>query len=643
MLHRFFYIKLQAIDVSKGLLLAAFSIFLITLQSYSHAGLFQIAFAQSPSFVRQEITDKEGDWDFSETTDTLVPVVYNHSEILFAKRAADESECELGNFTLPNIKSVSFVSDGAMLNSTFWLNQSFLEPPYTKFDESPFLNDSMIHQEFLEVYVYPTNNETMEQVADDILKNTAENRVVMDLERSMTDIAGISAYNITVTAIYNGSYPYTTGAPISKIRDIIIIHNNTVYELIYEAALEKFDKGVPNFQKMVSSFHINNVTGSNSQYNTQLIGDSNYSTYTNSTYGITLQYPADWQMEENLFGNDNVITFFSPIQGAYLEYTTYGVNVFLAPVYRSSDSIEGYIQSINWNSNNQTWIESLREKSSSLPPGQQERIIYQKPIEGFFAEGKPWVNVLLELHKINSPSQYQATFSQETGFVKDSHYCILQDYTYLVSAPPPKFSITSNPLSPINVGPGEEKVIEIKIQSASDLVSHASLRVENKEPDIQDAYFVSDQIDIPPSGWAIAQLVIKGSTNYFDSTHPKTLNIVATMSSGDLRLVSAGGGSSAANEIPPNAIQETSALTLNVLSLYDYMLGGFSALNASGAVTIIIAIATFVGGFLSKEKLGGFVNSVRGGHSGSKDFKDGKQGHKGTDQGTHSSPPAGVA
>ncbi|MGE5661895.1 MAG: hypothetical protein ACM3X1_06565 [Ignavibacteriales bacterium] len=581
--------------------------------------------AQSPSFVRQEITDGNDDFNFLDSTDDLTSFASNRSKLFYAEPAVEESECELENYTLPDIRSVSFVSDGAMLNSTFWLNQAFVEPSFTNYEGSPFVNDSMIHQEFLEVYVYPANNKTVEQVIDQVLKNLTQNNVVKDLERSITDIAGINATNITSTMFYNGTLPYYFGNSTSKASDILFIHNNTVYELLYEAEVEQFDKGLPNFQKMVSSFHINEVTDSSSNYNSPPTDKDNYSTYSNTSYGITLQYPSDWRAEETFFSNENVITFLSPIQGPYLDYVGYGVKVFVVPVYQSTELLEGYIRYTYWDSNNQTWIESLSDQSSNSLEGGQARIIYEKPTEGFFRENENWINVPLGLHNINSPSEYQATFFEDIGFVKDGRYCYFIDPTNLISAPPPKFSITSNPLSPINIGPNEEKVVEIKIQSSSDIVSNASLSVENIGEDIKDAYFMSDKIEIPESGWAIAQLVIKGSTNYFNPTHPKTLDIVATISSGSSTIHTAGGGAYT-NNVAPSPIEETSALTLNVLSLYDYMLGGFSALNSSGAVTIIISIVTFVVGFLSKEKLGGLLNSIKGGNSGSNDSKSDKQG-----------------
>jgi hypothetical protein len=554
--------------------------------------------AQSPSFVRQEIIDGEDDAYFLSSNNTFLEIESNHGKLFYAEQASNESECELENFTLPEIKSVSFVSDGAMLNSTFWLNQTFLEPPNNDHQDSAFVNDSMVHQEQLSVDVYPADNKIVEQVTDDMVKKINETEIVADINFGITNIAGIRATNTTITSIYNDTLPAFFGKSPTKLRDIIIVYNNTVYELTYLAEIEQFDKGMPNFQKMVSSLHINNITDSDSKYNnSSRIDNGNYSTYINAPYGITLQYPSDWQTAEKYFSNDNVVTFFSPIQGPYLDFMQYLVKVFVVPVYQSPKSIEGYLQTIQWDGKNQTWIESLSDRSSNLADVGQQRIIYEKPIEGFFEENDGWVKVPLELHNLNSPSEYQAIFSEEFGFVKDGHYCDLFDPTNVISAPPPKFSITSNPPGPVSIGPYEEKVVEIKIQSSTDLVSNASLSVENMGENIQDAYFRSDEIQIPPSGWAIAQLVIKGSSSYSQPTQPRTLDIVATIEAGSPFLYSSGNGTYAQNA-DPNPIEERSAITLNELSLSDYLLSGFSALNTSGAVTLTIAIGTAIAGLV---------------------------------------------
>jgi hypothetical protein len=66
--------------------------------------------------------------------------------------------------------------------------------------------------------------------------------------------------------------------------------------------------------------------------------------------------------------------------------------------------------------------------------------------------------------------------------------------------------------------------------------------------------------------------------------------IVAIISSGKPTIFSSTGNITSANDIAPNPIQQTPDLTLNVSSSYDSILAGFSALNASGVVGIIIAI-----------------------------------------------------
>ena len=591
-----------------------------------------LVYAESPYFVRQEITDGENDFNFLKSNDTIKRIEYNHGSVFYAEPATDlKIECKLENFALPDIKSVSFVSDGAVLNSTFWLNQAFLEPPYTKNERSPFVNDSGVDQEFFTIIVDPANNKTLDQIYEDQVKGIMRIHTIVDIESAVTDIDGNRAYNITFTGTHNGTGRPDYGNSPYKAMNIHLVNDDKLYIFRYVADIERFDKGISTIKTILNSFHITNATDS-SKYYTSLIAQRNYSIYNNPSYGITIQYPSHWQKAEKLLGDSNVVTFFSPILGPYLVNTNYGVKVFVTPVYQSPESVEGYLQRVYWNSNNQTWMEYLGEKSSSLAPRAQERLIYNKPIEGieeFFKAGEPWIHVPFWLRNINSPTQYQAHFYQDISYVKDGHYCGFSDPTYLMAAPPPKFSITSSPPSPISIGPNEEKVVEIKIHSSANLFSHAFLKVENTGTDVRDAYFMSNQIDIPPSGWATAPLVIKGSSNYFQSSHFKTLEIVAIISSGNTILISSTGNSTSANDVSPNPIRQTSDLTLNVLNSYDSILAGFSVLNTSGAVDIIIAIGGAIAGLLvgvfGKEKIVGLFRWSKDRHSGSKVSKDGKQ------------------
>lgn len=177
------------------------------------------------------MTDGENDFNFFNSNDTIKRIEYDHGGVFYAEPATDESECKLENFALPDIKSVSFVSDGAVLNSTFWLNQAFLEPPYTKNERSPFVNDSGVDQEFFTIFVDPANNKTIDQIHEDQVKNIMRTHTIVDIESTVTDIDDNRAYNITFTGTYNGTGRPDYGNLPYKAMNIHLVNDDKIYIL----------------------------------------------------------------------------------------------------------------------------------------------------------------------------------------------------------------------------------------------------------------------------------------------------------------------------------------------------------------------------------------------------------------------------
>ncbi|MGD1838343.1 MAG: hypothetical protein ACPKPY_09855 [Nitrososphaeraceae archaeon] len=71
-------------------------------------------YAVSPSFVRQEIKDNDGDWTFYNLYGDRIEEIYSEEKM------KDYSGSIVGD-----IHSVSYISDGKTFNSTFWINAPF--------------------------------------------------------------------------------------------------------------------------------------------------------------------------------------------------------------------------------------------------------------------------------------------------------------------------------------------------------------------------------------------------------------------------------------------------------------------------------------------------------------------------------------
>src|SRR5688500_19249763 len=89
-------------------------------------------FAISPSFERQEITDGDKDWIFwsrnSEDPNLQEDTLNLQDNTLHSiPIAKNESDCKLDVESSPQIKSISYISNGNILNTTMWLSADLIE------------------------------------------------------------------------------------------------------------------------------------------------------------------------------------------------------------------------------------------------------------------------------------------------------------------------------------------------------------------------------------------------------------------------------------------------------------------------------------------------------------------------------------
>ena len=104
-------------NYKKLVVICIFSLLLIfqILEYYLNVNIISKVFATSPSIVRQEIIDDENDWQSWK--------IKSENEIT-------KEKCENPSILLPDIQSLSYMSDGNKLNVTLWLTQTFSELLY---------------------------------------------------------------------------------------------------------------------------------------------------------------------------------------------------------------------------------------------------------------------------------------------------------------------------------------------------------------------------------------------------------------------------------------------------------------------------------------------------------------------------------
>jgi hypothetical protein len=245
---------------------------LVVLLALSYS--FYEVYALSPSFPHQLISDRIDDWNFQE------PPSY------YSNRAAIMSDCESDEFLPPDISGIGYVSDGKTLNASLWLSAPFKDP------SSDFLDNL-----YIRIYNY-TENVTLEEQLNrriDFLNHTYEGFKIFQFD-TKTTIAGHTGYLLVYT------YSDTINSTLLKDMEVGTIIDGKVYVLNYTADAEGYKKNLAQVQRVIESFKVNehNFTISQSENRT-----SDFVEYQNTTYGIEIRYPSNWDALDHLLDSGN--------------------------------------------------------------------------------------------------------------------------------------------------------------------------------------------------------------------------------------------------------------------------------------------------------------------------------------------------
>jgi len=257
-----------------------------------------------------------------------------------------------------------------------------------------------------------------------------------------------------------------------------------------------------------------------------------------------------WDHEKEQFSNVENFSDISAVSytsnGQFLNATIFTSDAFLKepskfmPAYgmliNADSNLDSgylghdYLLRISWNNETKTWDYKLAEWSAA----QVERIVHQKPnYTDFFDEGggNRYVRLSLNLADINFPQQYIVVVFVDYALDVNNPRKGISDYSNWVHIPPLNFAVSTSP-STITLRPGEEKTIEVQINSttptATSFVTPHVLFATNKIDAIENAFFVPNGLDLPRFGIGTSQLHIKASDNVQPSHH--TLQILGNVS-----------------------------------------------------------------------------------------------------------------
>ena len=472
-------------------------------------------FAESPSFVRQEIIDDSGDWNFwSGPSDSSNKIQRDtqSGNIVEVDRANSSEQCQISddNNLSPDIQSVSYVSDGKTLNATVWLTSQFEEPPlnYTidTFQEELMINITSTTNLTLQNYTRQIISYLLQRYNDGFLSSRPE-------EISNATLAG----NLAHSTFYNNR----TEQGDVKVMKIWTLDRGKAYEITYSALQNTYDEFLPSIQEMINTFEIV-PSPSSSQPSTETSLNRNSSDIAKDflpyeTSEIKILYPRNWNTTSN--DEATIIHFRSPFQDSTelpWREITFTMALDVDSVHESGIDYRVIYTRVPNSAWSGYWTKQITEVSAY----DNSRVLEENSNYTDFNDNQEEISYILfsfDLSKVNFPERYKAALYITDYFIKDRKFCTLIDTTNWVIIPPPDFDMSTNPSS-IELRPGQDKNIQIRLKSNTDLESEALLSANNTN----DAVGSGIQLDISPDN----QISIPASSSGSFSLNMKANNIV---------------------------------------------------------------------------------------------------------------------
>ena len=146
-----------------------------------------------------------------------------------------------------------------------------------------------------------------------------------------------TTYNIILAGhpgyLLNGTFRDPTSDALQRFTNIGTIIGDKAYSVIYYSPAETYPVHRAIYLHMIKSFE---VIPQNSS-----AGNAEVSTYKNRNYGIQIQYPSDWSVQESKSSSEliNVATFLSPTGNPY---PTAAVAIYIDRLHNSTTNLNNY-------------------------------------------------------------------------------------------------------------------------------------------------------------------------------------------------------------------------------------------------------------------------------------------------------------
>jgi hypothetical protein len=545
-------------------------------------------FALSPSFVKEEILAAPNDWIFWKDKSQDETIITHDNHTLPVENAKTMRECKTTKYISPSIGSVSYISDGKVLNATLWLTDGFKQLP--SFDKIDIYPAYLI----IETSALPST-ETFRNYA-----YTEMQRIEYENANNMPVINENTTYSISGHNAFKLVYDATEYGINIKNMTMWTFNNGIVYNMTYSAMEDKYNITLPIIQKIINSLKFEN---SSTNYNTEFHPISKgYVLFRG--LGMDMDYPADWKVKQ---GNHNESFIFkAPYADVELPQPSWHETTFTMAL--AIDSVEHpgptdyrveYSRELNHNSNIGSW--QWNKKVYEVSALDRTRLMEEEKNFSFYNGTNPYYILFsFNLSKINFPQQYRAVFYITDFFVIHHHLCRLVDTTPWAIIPPPDFTISATSSTPLMLRPGDERDIEITIKGNTHLPSEAFLSpsYHNGNNDISynkkliEVSFIPNRTSIMQYGSATSTMHVKALDNDSEPNPYGTIIPISANISFPTTITNRAG--QIFNNSKNVDLLQTSYLTLTILP--PYSLGEKFNSFVSTWVTPMTGIWTFLAG-----------------------------------------------
>ncbi len=181
----------------------------------------------------------------------------------YLSKPTNLSQCQMNN--LPDISSVSYISDGRILNATFWLHQP--ERFNNTFSGYPLQNASQIHQQLLRIEVESSKYKTTKEAIINENKSLQRENFT-DLKMVQYTPLGLNnnqAYKLEFT----GKLKPLFGDFSIKLIDVVMVEDKKLYKIQFIAETNQYAPMLQTVNEIINSFQIlkKQITMSNSSSN----------------------------------------------------------------------------------------------------------------------------------------------------------------------------------------------------------------------------------------------------------------------------------------------------------------------------------------------------------------------------------------